>query len=101
MVLNWHGPPTRYVKLWVAHAPGMPGTFSRPPRVSDVNMHHDTCVALVCDACRDRNPAVSFEIGGRENAVGIPGACANRNFTYLVRGPWRCCATLIDDTYQN
>ena len=22
---------TRYVKLWVAHAPGMPGTFSPPP----------------------------------------------------------------------
>ena len=25
---NW--PVTRYVKLWVAHAPGMSGTFSRP-----------------------------------------------------------------------
>ena len=26
-----HGPLTRYVKLWVAHAPGMPGTFFPPP----------------------------------------------------------------------
>ena len=26
-----HGPLTRYVKLWVAHVPGMPGTFSTPP----------------------------------------------------------------------
>ena len=26
-----HGPLTRYVKLCVAHAPGMPGTFSPPP----------------------------------------------------------------------
>ena len=26
-----HGPLTRYVKLRVAHAPGMPGTFSPPP----------------------------------------------------------------------
>ena len=26
-----HGPLTRYVKLLVAHAPGMPGTFSPPP----------------------------------------------------------------------
>ena len=26
-----HGPLTRYVKLRVAHAPGMPGTFSSPP----------------------------------------------------------------------
>ena len=24
-------PLTRYVTLWVAHAPGMPGTFSPPP----------------------------------------------------------------------
>ena len=26
-----HGPLTRYVKLWVVHAPGMPGTFSPSP----------------------------------------------------------------------
>ena len=26
-----HGPLARYVKLWIAHAPGMPGTFSPPP----------------------------------------------------------------------
>ena len=26
-----HGPHTSYVNLWVAHAPGMPGTFSPPP----------------------------------------------------------------------
>ena len=26
-----HGSLTRYVKLWVAHAPGMSGTFSPPP----------------------------------------------------------------------
>ena len=26
-----HGPLTRYVKLHVVHAPGMPGTFSLPP----------------------------------------------------------------------
>ena len=36
----FYGPLARYVKLLVAHAPGMPGTFSRPPRVSDPNMHH-------------------------------------------------------------
>ena len=27
----YHGPLTRYVHLWVAHASGMPGTFSPPP----------------------------------------------------------------------
>ena len=26
--ISFHGSLTRYVKLWVAHAPGMPGTFS-------------------------------------------------------------------------
>ena len=34
-------------KLRVAHAPGMPGTFSPPPRVSDTDMHHGTCVTHV------------------------------------------------------
>ena len=42
-----HGPLTRYVKLRVAHALGMPGTFSPPPRVSDPDMHHGTCVTHV------------------------------------------------------
>ena len=27
---SWHGPLTRYVKLRIAHEPGMPGTFSPP-----------------------------------------------------------------------
>ena len=42
-----HGPLARYEKLQVAHAPGMPGTFSLPPRVSDPDMHHGTCVTHV------------------------------------------------------
>ena len=42
-----NGPLARYVKLRVAHAPGMLGTFSPPPRVSDPDMHHGTCVAHV------------------------------------------------------
>ena len=39
-----HGPLTRYAKLWVVHAPGMTRTFSPPPRVSDPDIHHGTCV---------------------------------------------------------
>ena len=36
-----------------AHAPGMSGTFSPPPRVRDPDMHHGT--SRQCrDACRDR-----------------------------------------------
>ena len=42
-----NGPLTRYLKLQVAHAPWMPRTFSPPPLVSDLGMHHDTCVTHV------------------------------------------------------
>ena len=42
-----HGHLPRYVKIWVAHAPGMLGTFSPPPRVSDPDMHHGTYVTHV------------------------------------------------------
>ena len=34
-------------KIAGAHAPGMPGTFSPPPRVSDPDMHHGTYVTHV------------------------------------------------------
>ena len=37
----------RHAKPGVAHAPGMPGTFSPPSRVSDPVMHHSTCVTHV------------------------------------------------------
>ena len=30
----------------------------------------------------------SLTRGGGENVPGIPGACATRNYKYLVRGPW-------------
>ena len=43
----WYGPLTRYVKLQVAHAPGMPGTFSPSPRVNEPDMPHGTCMAHV------------------------------------------------------
>ena len=34
----------RYVKLRVAHVPGIPGTFFLPPRISDPDMHHGMCL---------------------------------------------------------
>ena len=42
-----NGPHAKYVILRVAHAPGMPGMFSPPPRVSDPDMHHGTRVTHV------------------------------------------------------
>ena len=83
---SFHGPLTRYINLRVAHAPGMPGTFSTPPTnkplaVSDPGMHHGTCVTHV-PWCMSGSLA-------RGDGENFPGACATRNFTYLVRGPWR------------
>ena len=37
-------PLATYVILRGSHAPGMLGTFIPPPRVSDPDMHHSTCV---------------------------------------------------------
>ena len=45
--LNQHGPLARYIKSQVAHALGMPGTFSPPLPVRDPDMHHGTCVTHV------------------------------------------------------
>ena len=42
-----HGSLAWYVNFRFAHEPGMPGTFFLPPRVSDPNMHHETCVTHV------------------------------------------------------
>ena len=77
-----HGPLTRYVTLRVAHAPGMPGTFSLTadskgkPLVSDPGMHHGTCVTHV-PWCM----SVSLAPDGGENVPGIPGACAPAIFS--------------------
>ena len=83
-----HGSLARYVKLWVAHVPGMPGTFSPSPRVSDPDMHHGTCVTRV-PWCMPGLLTSGFLWSQWENVPGIPGACATRNFTYPVRGPWK------------
>ena len=45
--LPLHGPLARYVELRFAHAPGMPGRFSPPPRVNYPDMHHGTCATHV------------------------------------------------------
>ena len=71
-----------------AHAPGMPGTFSPPSGASYPDMHHGTCVTHV-PWCMPGSLTNDFplESAVRENVPGIPGACATRNVTYLVRGP--------------
>ena len=63
--MMYHGPLTRYVKLQVAHAPGMPGTV--PPAADfkgNCELAIPACITArasrTCrDACRDRLPAVT------------------------------------------
>ena len=66
----------------------MSGTFSPPPQVSDPDMHHGTCVMHV-PWCIPGSLTSGF-LWGRlrgKRYIGIPGACAIRHFTYLVRDP--------------
>ena len=90
-----HGPLTRYVKLRVANAPGMPGTFprhwlQRKPLVSDPSMHHGTRVTHV-SWCMSG----SLTRGGRGKRPDIYGAGAIRNFTHLTRGPCVRCKRCV------
>ena len=54
-----NGSLAKYEKLQVAHAAGMPGTFSPPPRVSDPDMLHGTCVTHM-SCCMPRSLISGF-----------------------------------------
>ena len=94
-----HQSLVRLVKLRVAHAPGMPKAFSPPPRISDPDMHHSTCMTHV-PWCLPGSLTNGFLWSRwRENVPDIPGACATRNFTYLVRG--RLCDSVAQVARQD
>ena len=86
--VSHHGPLTRYAKLRVVHAPGMPGTFSRylqrKPLVSHPGVHHGECVTHVPWCMWG---SLTHGCSG-ENGPGLPGACTTRNFTCLSRDPF-------------
>ena len=67
--------------------------LQRKPLVSDPGMHHGTCFTHV-PWCMSG----SLTRGGGGKVPGISGACATRNFTHLVRGPWRHHSTNGFDT---
>ena len=71
------------VRLYERHPIASPNRLQRKPLVSVPGMRHGTCVTHV-----PRCMLGSLTRGGGENVPGIPCACATRNFTYLVRGPW-------------
>ena len=93
--LGHHWPLIIYVKLRVAHAPGMPGTFSPPPPISDPDMHHGTRVKHVPWYMPGSLTNGLLWSRWRRKCSRHSGACATRNFGYLVRGPLiRLCKCL-------
>ena len=90
MVSSWlldHGPLTDAQNCGLCMRRECWERFSRhqlqkKPLISDLGMHHGTCVTHV-PWCMSG----SLTSGGGENVPGIPGACATRNFAYLARGP--------------
>ena len=50
-------------KIVGVHAPGMPGTFSPSPQVSDPDMHHGTCVTHV-PSCMPGSLTSGFHVDG-------------------------------------
>ena len=66
----------------------MTGTFYPPPGVSDPDMHHGMCVTHVPWYMPGSLTSGFLWSRWQGKVPGIPGACATRNFTYLVRGPW-------------
>ena len=85
---QFHWSLARYVILRVAHAPGIPGTFSPPPRVSDPDMHHGTCMTHLPWCIPGSLISGFLWSRWRGKRSQHSGACAIRNFTYLVKGPW-------------
>ena len=72
-------------KIAGAHAPGMPGTFSPSPQVSDPDMHHGTCVTHV-PWCMPGSPTSGF-IWNRRRGETIPAFPARmRNLQFYVSG---------------
>ena len=65
--------------------------LQRKPLVSDPGMYHGTWVTYVPWCMLG-----SLICGGGENVPVMPGACATRNFTYLIRGPCLCSHWLVE-----
>ena len=76
-----HGPLARYVKLRVAHAPGMSETYSPPPQVSDPDMHHVTCVRHV-PWCMPESLTCGF-LWSRRQGKTLPALLAHAQPTIL------------------
>ena len=80
LYVNWviiesdNGPRARYVTLRVAHAPGMPGTLSPPPRFSHARavMHAES---ITSEEMKNQGPSymVFYASGGERHRPGVKG----------------------------
>ena len=84
----WHGPLARYVELRVAHAPGMPGTFSLPPQVSEPDMYHGTCVTHRPWCMPESLTSGFLWSRWRGKRPWHSRRMRKPQFTYMVSGPW-------------
>ena len=75
----------------LAHASGMPGTFSRPSTSKETASWRSRHASRHVRHARAVMHVGIANLRWRGNVAGIPGACATRNFTYLVRVPWHFC----------
>ena len=83
-----NGPLTRYVKLQVAHAPGMPGTFPPPPISKETNSQRSRHASRhVRDARAVMHVGIAH-LRWRGKRSRHSRRMRTRNFTYLARGPW-------------
>ena len=62
--------------------------FFPPPRVSNPDMHHGTCVTHVPWCMPGSLTSSSLWSQWQGKNTRHPGACATHNFMYLMRGPW-------------
>ena len=58
------------------------------PRLSDLDMHHGTCMTHVPWCMPGSLTSGILWSRWRGNVPGIPSACATHDFTYLVRDPY-------------
>ena len=85
-----HGPLARYVKLRVAHAPRMPGTFSPPPTSKETASQRSRHASRhVRDARVVMHVGIANPRWRGKRSQSIPGAYTTCNFTYLAKVPWR------------
>ena len=92
----YQGPPTRNAKLRVAHAPGMPGTFSPPLWVSNPDIHHGSCIPHV-PWCMFGSLTNDFLWSRWRGKRSRHSRCV-RNQQYYVSGKrpmWKITATLL------